>query len=111
MKVVLPPVLVVNASVKAGRFRKLLARSRTVSGTLASFRRGRLDARLFQPDDGSPEILIVAADARAPKDARNVIASDAAVVDDVLNISDRPWARHEAHVDTKEFDGNQDIAS
>lgn len=111
MNVVLPQVLVVNASVKAGRYRKLHARSRTVTGTLAAFRRGRLDARLFQPDDGTPEILIVPADAKAPKDARNVIASDASVVGDMLNLSDRTWARHQAHADTKEFDGNQDITS
>lgn len=111
MNVVLPQVLVVNASVKAGRYRKLYARTRTVSGILAPFRRGRLEARLFQPNDGTPEILIVPAKAKAPKEARNVIASDAAVVADVLDISDRSWSRHEAHVDAKAFDGNQDVAS
>lgn len=111
MKVVLPQVMVVNASVPAGRFRKLFARSETVSGTLVPFRRRSLEARLFQPDDRLSETLIIPTNAKGPKDARRLIASDDAVSDDRLDLSERAWSRHEAQIDASSFKGDSDIVS
>jgi hypothetical protein len=69
MRVDFPDLLGIDESVLASPIRQIAERSWSADGAIVPFTRGKLKGLLFQPEDGSGEVLVV-------PDAKHVQPSD-----------------------------------
>lgn len=111
MRVLLPPVFAISENGTRAQYRKLADGRRMAEGALAPYSRARLTGRIFQPSDGTPEVLILSAGAKPPKGALHVVASDAEIKDGVLDMTRGRWLRHSGQLDASSFDYTADIAA
>jgi hypothetical protein len=95
MDVILPHVFAVRDRAARNPILQISQRAQRKSGNLAVYSRASLRAHLFQPDDGSPEVLIVSRRHALAKTYPMVVVG---IVEpgDVVDLSRGEWLNHPA---------------
>ncbi len=94
MRLTFPEVFAFRDISRASHTRQLAQRSHTVIGTAAAYSRGRLEGRLFQPADGSPETLLVRKRLKPPSNIARVLWCDNEEECDAIDAIHGTWLKH-----------------
>jgi len=105
VRLILPAVFLVDVrTARKNRIRQLLALPRPVEGALATYTRGQLTGFIFQPSDGSEQILIVPIKAKSlPDNQAFIIGGNVDTSLSTVDLSAGIWLRRPLHTVT----GNQ----
>lgn len=99
MQVKLPAVLGVNAKTRVGRVRQITAPPTTIEARAVRYTLGRSVGHVFQDSTGANLLYLFPARPHAtslPGDAPVLIAGDAVVTDDPLDVTGGTWLTHSA---------------
>ena len=94
MKITLPAVYSVDRKVGKDHLRQLAERSKRLTGTVASYSKSRLKGHVFQPDDGSPAVLIVPRAKSLPAGHDRILAGVIDPSADSADLSASAWLEH-----------------
>jgi hypothetical protein len=79
MLIIFPNILAVNESYRGNRIWQVAMRCAPVDGTLATFKRGKLDGLLFQPTEQANEVLITTQWKHISSDYQRVVCAEGAL--------------------------------
>ncbi len=94
MLIILPPVLRIDEMVAGNHVQQLAERRASVEGNVATYVHGRFRGSLFQPSNGTDEILVAPRERQIPPNYSRVVLGTAEPTDALVDLAGGRWIRH-----------------